>query len=66
MHLNFQPCLEEILKCTFLTCLKFKISTMVGGNFEIFPSQMPKNVFKLSSMVGEKFEIYLPKIGKMH
>ena len=66
MHLNFQPWLEEILKCTPLICLKFKISTMVGENFEIHSSQMPKNVFKLSAMVGENFENYLPKIAKMH
>jgi len=39
----------------------FKLSTMVGENFEIYLSQMTKNAFKLSTMVGEKFEIYYPK-----
>ena len=39
---------------------------MVEENFEIYSSQMPKNVFKLSSIVGENFENYLPKIAKMH
>ena len=33
----------------------FKLSTMVGENFEIYFSQMAKNAFKLSTMVGEHF-----------
>jgi len=37
----------------------FKLSTMVGENFEIYRSQVAKNAFKLSTMVGEKIEIYL-------
>ena len=35
----------------------FKISTMVGENFEIYTSEMAKNAFKISTMVGEIFEI---------
>ena len=33
----------------------FKLSTMIGENFEIQLSQMAKNAFKLSIMVGENF-----------
>ena len=35
-----------------------KLSTMVGGNFEIYMSQMAKKALKLSTMVGENCEIY--------
>ena len=34
------------------------LSTMVGKNLEIYPSQMGENILKLSTMVGESFEIY--------
>ena len=42
----------------------FKLSTMVGENFEIYMSQMAKNALKLSTMVGENFEIYMSQIAK--
>ena len=35
----------------------FKLSTMVGENFEIYLSQMAENALKLSTIVGENFEI---------
>jgi hypothetical protein len=35
---------------------EFKLSSMVGENFEIYFSQMAKNDLKLSTMVGEHFE----------
>ena len=37
---------------------------MVGENFEIYSSQIPKNVFKFSTMVGENFETYSYQIPK--
>ena len=33
----------------------FKLSTIVGENFEIYLPQMVKNAFKLPIMVGENF-----------
>ena len=42
----------------------FKLSTIVGENFEIYFSQMAKNALKLSLMVGGKFEIYSSQIAK--
>ena len=37
---------------------------MVGENFEIYLSEMAKNVLKLYTMVGENFEIYLFEMAK--
>ena len=45
----------------------FKLSTMVGENFERYSSQVSKNTLKLSTMVGENFEIYWSQVAKqMH
>ena len=43
---------------------KWKLSTKVGENFEIYMSQMAKNALKLSTMVAENFEIYLSQMAK--
>ena len=43
----------------------FKLSTMVGENFEIHYSQMAKNAFKLSTLVGENFVIYSFQLVKI-
>ena len=43
--------------------LWLKIFNMVRGNFEIYLSQMAKDVFKLFTMVEENFEIYLCQIA---
>ena len=37
----------------------FKLSTMVGENFEIYMSEMANNTLKLSTMVGENFNSYI-------
>ena len=37
---------------------------MVGENFEMFMSQMTKNVLKLSAMVAESFEIFTSQMAK--
>ena len=41
----------------------FKLSTVVGADFEIYSSQMAKNAFKLY-MVGENFNIYSTQMAK--
>ena len=38
--------------------MTFKLSTMIGENFEIYTSQMARMAFNLSTMIGENFEIY--------
>ena len=45
--------------------MAFKLSTMVGENFEIYTSQMARMGFKLSTMVGENFEIYTSQMARM-
>ena len=42
----------------------FKLSTMVGENFEIYMPQIAKTGHRLSTMVGENFEIYMTQIAK--
>ena len=37
---------------------------MVRENFEIYSSQLAKNVLKLSTMDGENFEIYSSQLAK--
>ena len=38
---------------------------MVGGNLEIYSSEITKNAYKLSTMVGENFGIYFSKMTKL-
>ena len=37
------------------------MSTIFGGNFEIYLSQIAKNVLKLITMVGKKYKKYIMK-----
>ena len=39
--------------------IAFRLSTMVGENFESFLPQMAEIAFKLSTMVAENFEFHL-------
>ena len=45
--------------------IDFKLSTMVGENFENYTFQMARMAFKLSTMVGENFENYTSQMARM-
>ena len=45
--------------------MAFKLSNVVGENFEIYTSEMARMAFKLSTMVGENFEIYTSEMARM-
>ena len=44
--------------------MQLKSSTMVGENFEIYTSEMAKNVFKILHDGFETFEIQTSEMGK--
>ena len=57
MHLNGPQRLDKFLKFTSLKRSEMHLFIIVRENFEIYMSEMARNVFKLSIMVGEHFEI---------
>tara|TARA_B000000460_G_C21401550_1_gene342594 strand:- start:559 stop:714 length:156 start_codon:yes stop_codon:yes gene_type:complete len=44
--------------------MHFKLLTMHGENFEIYSSQVAKNILKLPTMVGENLGIYSSQLAK--
>ena len=52
MHLNGPRRLDTFLKFTSLKWSEMHLFIVVGENFEIYMSEMARNVFKLSTMVG--------------
>ena len=65
MRLNGPRQLDNFLKFTSLKWSEMHLF-IVGDKFEIYMSEMARNVFKLSTMVGENFEIYISEMARMH